>query len=57
MEVRAETLPIETAQEEFAAYAVSYPSAAKNLEKMMGIPFEDPQAVAEKVPLIALRPN
>jgi deazaflavin-dependent oxidoreductase (nitroreductase family) len=57
LEVMAETLPTGVAAGEFARYAASHPRAARNLGKMMGISFEDPGAVAEKVPLVALRPR
>jgi deazaflavin-dependent oxidoreductase (nitroreductase family) len=56
-EVSAETLPIDTAADEYAAYAASHPRAARNLGRLMGIPFGDPGAVAEKVPLVAFRPR
>ena len=57
LQVVAETLPVEAAADEFAAYAAAHPRAAKNLGKMMGIAFEDPVSVAEKIPLVALRPR
>ena len=57
LELLAETLPVEAATDEFALYAASYPRAARNLGQMMGIPFDDPRAVADKVPLVALRPR
>ena len=56
-EMRAGTLPVETATDEFAAYTASHPRAAKNLGRMMGIPFSDPRAVAAQIPLVALRPR
>ncbi|MFV1969697.1 MAG: nitroreductase family deazaflavin-dependent oxidoreductase [Acidimicrobiia bacterium] len=54
-DVLAETISTDAATDEFAAYATSHPRAAANLGKMMGIPFEDPRAVAETIPLVALR--
>jgi deazaflavin-dependent oxidoreductase (nitroreductase family) len=57
LEVVAETLTIDAAADEFAVYAASHPRAAKNLGQMMGISFEDPGAVAEKIPLVGLRPR
>lgn len=51
----AETLPAELAADEFAAYAALHPKSARNLGRMMGISFEDPGAVARKIPLVALR--
>ncbi len=54
-EVNAETLALEAAAAEFRLYAVTYPKAARNLGKVMELPFDDPQGLAEKVPLVALR--
>lgn len=55
--VLAESVSIADATAEFTTYVGSYPGAARNLGKMMGIPFDDPAAVAAKVPLVALRPR
>ncbi len=57
LDVVAETLPVDDAAAEFAVYAAAHPAAAKSLGKLMGVPFDDPEALAEKVPLVALRPR
>jgi hypothetical protein len=57
IKVVAETVSIETATEEFTRYAADHPRSARNLGKLMGIPFDDPRGVAEKIPLVALRPR
>jgi deazaflavin-dependent oxidoreductase (nitroreductase family) len=53
--VLAESVPVEAAAEEFVRYAAAHPRSAHNLGKLMGISFDDPRAVAEKIPLVALR--
>jgi len=57
LDVVAETLPMDDAAAEFGIYTATHPSAAKNLGKLMGVPFDDLRALAEKVPLVALRPR
>ncbi len=53
-DVVAERLSEERATEEFATYAAVYPKAAANLGKLMGLSFEDPAAVAARIPLMRL---
>jgi deazaflavin-dependent oxidoreductase (nitroreductase family) len=56
-DVVAETLPVDAAAAEFAVYAAAHPTAAKSLGKLMGVRFDDLEALAKKVPLVALRPR
>lgn len=56
-DVVAETLPVDAVAAEFAIYAAAHPTAAKSLGKLMGVRFDDLEALAEKVPLVALRPR
>ena len=55
MEMVAEVVPADVAAEEFAKYVISHPRSASSLGSLMGIPFDDPRAVANKIPLVALR--
>ena len=57
LDVVAETLPGDDAAVEFAMYAAAHPTAAKSLGKLMGVQFDDVEALARKVPLVALRPR
>lgn len=57
LDVVAETLPVDDAAVEFAIYAAAHPTAAKSLGKLMGVQFDDVEALARKVPLVALRPR
>ncbi len=56
-EALAETISTDAAADEFARYVVAHARTARNLGKMMGISFDDPGALAEKIPLVALRPR
>lgn len=55
LEVVAETVSVEGATKEFSRYTAAHPRAARNLGKLMGIALGEPRAVAETIPLVALR--
>ena len=53
-DVAAERLSEAEATQEFTTYAATYPKAAANLGRVMGLSFEDPAGVAGRIPLMRL---